>query len=305
MNSPSVLIDCQNHNAENPLWHPQHQCLYWSDIPEGRLFRYYPGDHAYEQIYSGEPVGGFTIQADGALLLLKSEGTVEIWKEGDIIPVIPSIPEAKGTRFNDAIADRRGRVYAGIMATENNPGQLYRIDLDGSYQGVVKDLLVPNGMGFDLDYTHFYLTDSDQRTIYRFDYSEETGELSNQTIHITTPADEGVPDGMTIDAEGYLWSARWDGSAVHRYRPSGEHHSKLVLPVEKVSCVTFGGSDYEHLFISTAKGDNPPAPDDPKYNNKAGDIFHLKADVKGRPERLSCIQLTAYSYDTMENPIMP
>lgn len=304
MNTPSVLIDCQDHNAENPLWHPQHNCLYWSDVPEGRLFRYDPRDKEYEQIYSGEPVGGFTIQADGALLLLKAEGTVEIWKEGDIIPVIPSIPEAKGSRFNDAIADRKGRVYAGIIATEEVPGRLYRIDLDGSYHAVVEDLFVPNGMGFDLDYTHFYLTDSEKRTIYRFDYHEETGELSNQTIHITTPEGEGIPDGMTIDAEGYLWSARWNGSAVHRYDPNGEHHSKLTLPVKKISCVTFGGDSYEHLFISTAKGDNPPSSNDDK-SNKAGDIFYLKPAVKGRPERLSCIQLTAYSYDTMENPIMP
>ena len=305
MSQPSVLIDCNDHNAENPLWHPQHKCLYWSDIPEGRLFRYDPRDKDYEQIYSGEPVGGFTIQADGALLLFKTEGTVEIWKEGDITPVIPSIPEAKGTRFNDAIADRKGRVYSGIMATDNIPGRLYRIDLDGSYHAVVEDLLVPNGMAFDADYTHFYLTDSDNRVIYRFDYDEATGELSNQATHISTPNNEGVPDGMTIDAEGYLWSARWDGSSVHRYTPTGEHHSKIELPTEKVSCITFGGDNYDQVFISTARGDNAPNPGDPRYNSAAGDIFHMSADVKGRPERLSCINLQQYSYDTMKNPVSP
>lgn len=300
--APSVLIDCNDHNAENPLWHPQHKCLYWSDIPEGRLFRYDPRDEEYEQIYSGEPVGGFTIQADGALLLFKTEGTVEIWKGGDIIPVIPSIPEAKGTRFNDAIADRKGRVYSGIMATDTAPGRLYRIDIDGSYRAVVEDLLVPNGMAFNADYTQFYLTDSDNHVIYRFDYDEESGELSNQTPHIKTPEDDGVPDGMTIDSQGYFWSARWDGGGVHRYTPEGEHHSKVELPVEKVSCVTFGGDDYDRIFISTARGDNAPSPGDPRYNGAAGDIFQMSADVKGRPERLSCVKLGPYSYDSTGAP---
>ncbi|MGB3766198.1 MAG: SMP-30/gluconolactonase/LRE family protein [Phormidesmis sp.] len=304
MNTPSVLIGCNDHNAENPIWHPQHRCLYWSDIPEGRLFRYDPKDQEYEQIYSGEPVGGFTIQADGALLLFKTEGTVEIWKEGDIIPVIPSIPEAKGTRFNDAIADRKGRVYSGIMATEDTPGRLYRIDLDGSYHAVVEDLLVPNGMAFDLDYTHFYLTDSEKRIIYRFDYDEETGELSNQTTHLTTPENDGIPDGMTIDAAGHLWSARWNGSGIHHYHPTGKHHSKIELPVKKVSCITFGGDNYDSIFISTARGDDP-TPEESRYSNAAGDIFHMKSDVKGRPERFSCILLAPYSYDTAPTPIQP
>lgn len=305
MTVPLLLIDCNGHNAENPLWHPQHQCLYWSDIPVGKLFRYDLENREYEQIYSGEPVGGFTIQADGALLLLKTHGTVEIWKEGDIIPVIPNIPEAKGTRFNDAIADRKGRVYAGIMATEETPGKLYRIDLDGSYHAVVEDLLVPNGMAFDADYTHFYLTDSEHRAIYRFNYDEETGALSNQTTHIRTPENEGLPDGMTIDAEGFIWSARWNGSSVHRYKPNGEHHSKIDLPTEKVSCVTFGGKDYDQIFISTARGDNAPNSGKPGYNSAAGDIFYMKADVKGRPERFSCIKLGPYSYDTTDNPAYP
>ena len=300
MSKPVVLIDCNDHNAENPLWHPQHKCLYWSDIPEGRLFRYYPGDEGFEQIYSGEPVGGFTIQADGALLLFKTEGTVEIWQEGTdgqakTITVIPSIPEAKGTRFNDAIADRKGRVFSGIIATDETPGKLYRIDIDGSYHSVVEDLRLPNGMAFDNDYTHFYLTDSDSHVIYQFDYDEESGELSNQQTHIKTPESEGVPDGMTIDADGYIWSARWDGSGVYRYQPDGEYHSKIALPVEKVSCITFGGDNYDDIFISTARGDNAPDPSEPGYNEAAGDIFHLKSDVTAKPERLSCVKLAQYS----------
>lgn len=206
--SPLVLMDCQAHNAKNLLWYSHHQYLYWTDIPTGIIVRYYPNTGTHEQIYNGEPVGGFTIQENGALLLFKTSGTVEIWDEGEITTVIAEIPEARNTRFNNAIADPEGRVYSGILATENSGGKLYRIDTDGSYHVLIEDLLFPNGMGFCVKYKYFYLTDSDRRTIYRFDYDLSTGNLSNQQVHIVTPENEGIPDGMTIDELGYIWSAR-------------------------------------------------------------------------------------------------
>lgn len=292
-NRPLILVDFHGHNAENPLWHPHHQYLYWTDIPTGRMFRYYPHTDTYEQIYSGEPVGGFTIQEDGSLLLFKTKGTVEIWNDGKITTVIPFIPEAIETRFNDAIADPEGRVYSGIMATENTEGKLYRIDPDGSYRVVVEDLLVPNGMGFGADYKYFYLTDSDRRTIYRFDYDRETGNLSHQQVHIVTPEAEGIPDGMTVDSEGYIWSARWDGSHVYRYNPDGKEVMRIELPPSKISCVTFGGENYDRLFISSARGDDRCDSVTEKWTDRdpAGDLFHLQTGIKGRPELLSRIYL--------------
>lgn len=287
---PSLLVDCNDHNAENPLWHPHHQCLYWSDIPEGRLFRHFLGREGREHIHSGEPVGGFTIQADGALLLFRTNGTVEIWQAGEITTVIDEIPAARGTRFNDAIADPKGRVFSGIMATDDIKGRLYRVDTDGSYTAVVEDLLTPNGMAFSADYKTFYLTDSDQRAIYKFEYDEESGELSNQKLHIKTPEDEGVPDGMTMDEEGFIWSARWNGSGVYRYDPTGKMVMKIDLPVEKVSCVTFGGDRLTRMIISTARGDDPPETGNLQLES-AGDIFHLESPVKGRPEMFSKILL--------------
>ena len=291
--SPEILVDSHDHNAENPLWHPHHQYLYWTDIPTGRMFRYYPATDTYEQIYDGEPVGGFTIQEDGALLLFKTKGTVEIWHEGEITTVIDSIPEAKDTRFNDAIADPEGRVYSGIMATESTDGKLYCIDTDGSYRVMAENLLVPNGMGFCADYKYFYLTDSDRRTIYRFNYDRATGNLSNQQAYIVTPENEGIPDGMTIDSEGYIWSARWDGSHVYRYNPEGNEVMRIKLPASKISCVSFGGKNYERLFISSARGDRECDSMTEKWSrdDPSGDLFHLQAGIKGRSELLSRVCL--------------
>ena len=198
---PSVLIECQGENVENPLWHPQHQYLYWTDIPAGEMYCYYPQTETYEQIYDGEPVEGFTIQENGALLLFKTKGTVEIWDEKQITTVIPEIPAARNSRFNDAISDPEGRVHSGTMATENSDGKLYRIDPDGSYHVMAENLLVPNGMGFCSDYQYFYLTDSDHRTIYRFNYDRATGNLTNQEPYIVIPENEGVPDGLKMPSK--------------------------------------------------------------------------------------------------------
>ena len=289
---PRILIDCHGENVENPLWHPHHQYLYWTDIPAGKMFRYYPEVDTYEQIYDGEPVGGFTIQNDGGLLLFKTGGTVEIWKDGETTTVIPRISAAELTRFNDAIADPEGRVYSGIMATETTDGKLYCIDTDGSYRVMVEGLLVPNGMGFSNDYKYFYLTDSDLLTIFRFNYDRATGNLSNQQPYIIIPENEGLPDGLTIDEEGYIWSARWGGYHIHRYSPEGEEVMRIELPVERVSCVTFGGRDYDRLFISTAKGSKATSDiNDRRSQSAAGNIFHLQVGVKGKPELLSRVHL--------------
>ena len=284
--TPQVLVNCHHHNAENPLWHPQHKQVYWTDIPNGRLFRYSPGFDGYEQIYLGEPVGGFTIQADGGLLLFKTRGTVEIWKGGETRTVVEEIPAARGTRFNDAIADPEGRVFSGTMATDGKPGRFYRIDTDGSVHELFDDMQVPNGMGFSLDYKHFYLTDSDQHVIFRCDYDRGTGALTNRVPFIETPKDDGVPDGMTVDTEGYIWSARWNGGAVYRYDTEGNEVLKIEMPTPKISCVAFGKEDYKTLLISSAREDQAIGLD-----NVAGDLFYAQTEVAGRAELRSRIGL--------------
>ena len=283
---PHVLLDRPHDNAEIPLWHPHRQCLYWTDIPQGKMYRYAHQDHKPEQIYTGEPVGGFTVQADGSLLLFKTKGTIEHWQEGEIKTIVAEIPAERLTRFNDAIADPLGRVYSGTMATPDCPGRLYRLDLDGSLHIIMEGLTIPNGMGFSPDLQYFYTTDSGTKTIYRFKYDLTTGDLSVPEVHILTTEIPGVPDGLTIDSEGYIWSARWNGNHIFRYSPAGEEVLRIHLPTAKVSSLIFGGADYDTLYITTAGGQER-SPED----NLAGSIFHLHPGVKGKAEFLSKIEI--------------
>ena len=281
MKTPSLIVDSRCQNAEGPLWHPLEKRLYWTDIPSGHLFCYSPATHTHEQIYTGEPVGGFTIQADGSLLLFKARGVIERWSAGNTT-TITELPKEQNTRFNDAIVDPLGRVFCGTMPTSERLGRLYRLNTDGSVDLILDELDIPNGMSFTPDQKQLYLTVSNERKIYRFDYDRESGNLSNQTELITTPQGEGVPDGLTVDAEGNLWSARWDGGHLFRYTPEGTQVLSIPLPAKKVTSVTFGGSDYTQMFITTAGGNNRSS-----EGAGAGAIFQLDSSIQGMPEFFS------------------
>ncbi|MBD2054936.1 SMP-30/gluconolactonase/LRE family protein [Oculatella sp. FACHB-28] len=288
MKTPSILVDCQCENAEGPLWHPIEQCLYWTDIPAGHLYRYDPITNTSEQIYEGEPVGGLTIQVDGSLLLFKARGAIARWHNGKITTIIEQLEEERETRFNDVIADPAGRVFCGTMPTPDRLGRLYRLDPDGSLTKLLEGIGVSNGMGFTLDRKQLYYTDSPTRKIYLFDYDQATGAISNQRVHIETPESEGVPDGMTIDAAGYLWSARWDGGHLFRYAPDGTEVLRIPFPAKKITSVTFGGTDYITIYVTTAGGDNRA-----EEGSGAGAVFHFNSGIQGVPEFFSNIAVPA------------
>jgi D-xylono/L-arabinono-1,4-lactonase len=284
---PELIADYHCATGEGPIWHPAEQKLYWADIPNGRLFRYDPAAGTHEQFYDGPVVGGFTIQVDGSLLLFGERGAVTIWRDGKLKTVIDEIPAERDTRFNDVIADPEGRVFCGTMPTEQRPGKLYRLDPNGDLTVVIDDTGISNGLGFAPDLAHLYHTDSTRREINRFKYERSTGEISDKTLFVRTPDDEGVPDGMTVDTEGYVWSARWDGNALYRYTPEGEIDQKFEFPARKVSSVTFAGVDYRDIYVTTAGGENKA-----QEGEGAGALFRIRPGYTGRPEFLSRIGLT-------------
>ncbi|HUW81504.1 MAG TPA: SMP-30/gluconolactonase/LRE family protein [Phycisphaerae bacterium] len=259
--------------GEGPLWDERRQVLFWTDIPAGRLFRYDRVSDRHEPIYQGEPVGGFTLQEDGSLLLFGADRISRMGDDGRVEVLIDGI-DAEMDRFNDVIADPQGRVYAGTMADNPQRGGLFRVDTDGSVRCLFRGTGCSNGMGFTPDRRGFYWTCSTTRRIFRFDYEEDTGDLANRVELITLSEAEATPDGMTLDAEGNIWSARWGGFGVYKFSPTGQQLEKIELPVEKVSSVMFGGADLDELYLTTAGGaDDSDTPD--------GALFRVKLDVKG------------------------
>lgn len=272
--------------GEGPMWHPTERVVYWADIPQGRIFRYDPATGEHGLVFECGQVGGFTVQGDGSLLLFMERGAVASLSEGNLEYLINEIPEERNTRFNDVIADPAGRVFCGTMPSPDHPGSLYRLDTDGSIARVLEGIGISNGMGFTPDNQRMYFTDSPTHNIYIFDYDIDSGELSNRRVFVNTEENDGIPDGMTVDSEGFVWSARWDGSSLVRYSPQGEQVNRIWFPARKVSSVIFGGEDYTDMYVTTAGGEDKTA-----EGPGAGCLYRLNLGISGRPEFLSRVGL--------------
>ena len=167
------------------------------------------------------------------------------------------------------------------MSCDELAGRLYRIRNDGSYTVVLENQGTPNGMGFTVDEKHMYYQDSRTQQLWQFDYNIESGTISNQQLLRSGQDcnDRGRGDGMTVDSNGDVWSARWDGGCVIHCDPQGvpmEHHD---LPALCVSSVTFGGEDYTDMYLTTAGGYDRPA-----KGEGAGALFRISPGIKGKPE---------------------
>jgi D-xylono/L-arabinono-1,4-lactonase len=272
--------------GEGPLWHPDEKNVYYTDIPAGALYRHDPEKKSCEKLFDGPALGGFTIQKDGSLLLFQAKGMVRHWQDGRFTTVINELPDERGTRFNDVAADPEGRVFCGTMPTENRPGRLYRLDSDGTLELLLEGIGCSNGIAFTPDLTKMYYTDSAAREIYLFDYDRATGAITNQRVFVTIDEDGAVPDGMTVDSEGGVWSALWDGGGVVRFSPDGRETGRVNISCRKASSVIFGGPAYEDLYITTAGGDGDAAGEGPG----AGGLFHVVPGVRGCPEFRSRIK---------------
>jgi D-xylono/L-arabinono-1,4-lactonase len=276
---PELIADYACTVGEGPMWHPTEQKVYWVDILTGRMFRYDPATGEHEQCYQGDVIGGFTIQDDGTLLLFMDRGAVKIWRDGQLETIIDEIPDERETRFNDVFADPAGRVFCGTMPTKERLGRLYRLDTDRTLTLLLEGIHVSNGMGLTLDHKHLYYTDSGAKKIYLFDYDIDTGAISNQRVFLDTSDQEGVPDGMTVDASGNVWSARWDGSRLTQYAADGTEIQRIGFPAKKVSSVIFGGPEYMDMYVTTAGGNNKE-----ENGPGAGALFRLRLGLQGLPE---------------------
>lgn len=270
--------------GEGPLWHSDRNLLYWIDIPNGRLFQYDPKTEEHQIVFEGPQIGGFTIQTDGKLLLFMEKGSIAKWSIEGLETVVEGIGGEEDSRFNDVIAAPNGSVFCGTMPTESHSGTLYRLDKDGSLRPVVENVGISNGLGFTANQDTMYYTDSTARTIYRYRIDPKTAELSACEEFIVTPNDGSIPDGMTVDSEDHIWSARWDGFSLYRYSPDGNQVLKIEFETKKVSCVTFGGIDYRDMYVTTAGANNLS-----ENGQSAGSLYRLNPGITGKEEFRSAI----------------
>jgi len=272
---PEILTNAHCRLGENPLWDESEGALYWTDIDSGHIWRWEAASGRRERVYAGPAVGGFTQEADGALLLFRVNDIARLERDGTVRPWRTFV-EPGNARFNDVTADPRGRVFAGTIGDNATSGGVYRFDPDGSMRRVIGGTGCSNGMAFTADRRRFFWTCSTRCQIWRYDYDETTGEIANGRVWYQCDAEEGTCDGLTIDDKDNIWSARWDGARVRKHAAEdGRVLGDVRFPVAKVSAVTFGGAGFGTMFATSAGGDGA--------NSLDGAVFTAKiAGVCGR-----------------------
>ena len=286
-----VIADDGNLIGEGPIWDGERNRLLWTDISSSLVYQI---DAAGNKsiINRDLVVNGIGLNGDGRLVF-SGAGGLFLWRgEGGELRNIASEHEGEALSFNDMIVGPQGRVYAGTMYWGDNgeerDGKLYLFDSSGGVEVVAEGIELSNGLGFSPDEQTLYYSDSAARRIYAFDADAATGRLENRRVFVQVPGDEGIPDGMTVDADGYVWSAQWYGEQVVRYDPGGSVERRLPMPVKQVSAVAFGGPDLDELYITSAGASWPSDVAPPGYDfgapNMGGPVYRLRVDVRGKPE---------------------
>lgn len=280
------FLTAQNKVGEGAVWSPEEQALYWIDMETDCFYRLYPATMQRETFVVGDSIGVLALRATGGLIMATRRGFAS-WAFATNQLTRLANPEAARSdkRFNDGAIDCKGRFWAGSMREDEvvdpTEGTLYRFDPDGSAQTMDDGLILPNGIVWNAANTLMYLTDSLAKAIYVYDFEAENGAISNRRPFVATPEASGLPDGLTIDDEDFLWSASWGGGKITRYDPAGKIERVIHLPVPQVTSCAFGGPERNELFITSAWAGLSEA--DLRRYPLSGDLFHLYADVTGQP----------------------
>lgn len=261
------------------------RALYWVDIKRPTLNRFNPATGTSEAWAMPEDIGCLGLRRNGgAIVALRSGFAYVDFCTGEIRKAASPKLEEADLRFNDGRCDRHGRFWAGTVHERRHPGTaaLYRFDPDGRYTQMIGGVTISNGIAWSPDNLTMYFADSWRRLIFRFDFEPDSGTPSNPRIFAELPFGAGVPDGATVDSEGFLWSANFDGACVTRYAPNGTVDRVIRMPVQRPTSCVFGGDDLSILYVTSASLDltaeqRIAAP-------LAGGLFAIDAGVKGLPE---------------------
>jgi len=271
--------------GEAPAWCPKERVVYWVDIvgrtilridPQSGDRRVFPQDHEF---------GCIVKRADGGFIAGTSAGLVHLdadLKSSNVFAT-PEI-EFPNNRFNDGKCDRRGRFWVGSTdLDETEPtGSLYRVNGTGDIVRMLPGVIVSNGLGWSPDDKIMYFTDSGRGAIYAFDFDAETGEIDNRREFARVDPADGMPDGLAVDAQGFVWGAHWGGWRITRYDPAGRIDRVIDLPVPQVTSVAFGGVGLDQMFVTTARFGLTE--DQLNEAPLSGGLFMIDVGVAGLPE---------------------
>jgi sugar lactone lactonase YvrE len=279
---PELLVDFKSFLGEGPVWDARTGRLAWVDILAGRL-HLTARDGTTRTIQLPSAVGCLAPRASGGWVAALADGFWAVADDGSTVRLVDVQSDRPDLRFNDGKCDPQGRFWAGTMALDHRAGAgaLYRLDHDLSVQRMVDGVAISNGLDWSLDGRTMYYVDTPTRRIDQFDFDPASGAIAGRRPFVTIDQADGSPDGLTVDAEGGIWLALWDGWRVRRYLPDGSIDREVRLPVSEVTCPVFGGPDLDELYITSAW--ESLSPDQHAAEPLAGGLFRARPGVRGRP----------------------
>lgn len=253
MNGVELALPARASLGEGPTWDPAGARLVWVDILASRVHWYDPLGGRTSVMATGQHVGAAKPRAGGGIVVNLRDG-VGVYDADGAFRWLHREP-VPGRRGNDAAVDASGALWAGTMRYDEaaGGGSLRRVAPDGTVEPVLDDVAVSNGTDWSPDGSLMYYVDSPTRRIDVFDVDRETGLVRKRRPFAMVEEGAGFPDGLTVDADGCVWVALWDGAAVRRYTPRGALDRVVEVPVRRPTACAFGGPHLTDLYITSAR----------------------------------------------------
>ncbi|CEG58516.1 SMP-30/gluconolactonase/LRE family protein [Legionella fallonii] len=282
--NPTVIFNSQAVLGESPLWSDHEGIMYWLDCLQPAIHCFNPQTCSDKFIILDQIVTSIALYVPNILLVTVEEGYAFVNLKTGILEQIANPYANQSVIFNDGKCDRQGRFWSGTAAKDwQSPiGILYQLSADLTFKPMDRGFILSNGIGFSPDNEYLYFSDSLAHTIYRYDFDLAAGTITNKQSFISIPDSEGIPDGMTVDTEGFLWVAMWDGWAVNRYDTQGKKVDSVKLPVPRPTSVAFGDRDLSTLYITSAR--MGLSDEQLQLSPLSGSLFALKTLFQGLPE---------------------
>lgn len=275
--------------GEGPYWDDTLEKLVWVDIEGCSINLLDPLRKENEEILVNKKIGCIVPREKGGAVVALENGIHFLnYKTRELVFIADPESHIPKNRFNDGKCDGAGRFWLGTMAKNQKDedayraGSLYRMDEKLQVDRIIQQVTISNGIGWSPDYKEMYYVDTITRQLVTYKYDLKSGEISKPKITIVIPKEEGVPDGICVDAQGMIWIAHWGGAMVSRWNPKiGKCMEKYKIPTPHVTSCAFGGDNYDELFITTASvglGERE------KNSLYAGGIYRIELNhTKGLP----------------------
>ena len=287
---PVCIAPTGDRCGEGAVWHAAHSAVYWTDINRFLIHRFTLADQCVRTWFFDEPVTAIILTDRDHVLAVLLGSSVILWEPASDLRH-KAVYQLEGwplVRFNDGRADPRGSLWVGSMRNNVNPdgssgeaggkdGILHRLDPDAGLTVHRRDTGISNTLAWSPDRSRFYFGDTLANTIWVYDYDPATGTIANEAVFFAG-FERGLPDGSTMDADGYLWNCRYAGGCIVRVAPNGKIDRVIDMPSTNVTTCTFGGADLKTLFVTTASADAP------RGDRLAGGLYAIQCEVRGQAE---------------------